>query len=100
MVRLLAIVCVVTLVVQAGVTMLRVKTGYYTPFFSVIFDQDVDQIQKYLSVDRSDPDLMVRGYGTLGSPGGTVRLCMLMFPFALFLCVPNTMFKRRLAFVA
>jgi hypothetical protein len=99
-VRLLAIVCVVTLVVQAGVTMLRVKTGYYTPFSFGNFDQDVDQIQKYLSVDRSDPDSMVRGYGTLGSPGGTVRLCMLMFPFALFLCFPNAMFKRRLAFAA
>ena len=99
-VRLLAIVCVVTLVVQAGVTMLRVKTGYYTPFSFGDFHQDVDQIQKYLSVDRSDPDSMVRGYGTLGSPGGTVRLCMLMFPFALFLCFPNAMFKRRSAFVA
>ena len=54
-VRLLAIVCVVTLTVQAGVTVLRVKTGYYTPFVFGDFHQDVDQIQKYLSVDRSDP---------------------------------------------
>ena len=26
-------------------------------------------------------------------------MCMLMIPFALFLCFPNAMFKKRLAFV-
>jgi hypothetical protein len=34
-VRVLAIVCMITLVVQAGTTVLRVETGYYTPI--VIF---------------------------------------------------------------
>ena len=99
-VRVLAIACVITLVAQAGMTIIRVKTGYYTPIVFGDFPQDLDEIKHYLMVDRSDPDSIVRGYGTLGSPGGTVRLCMLMIPFALFLCVPNAMFKRRLAFVA
>lgn len=100
LVRVLAIVCVITLVAQAGVTVLRVKTGYYTPIVFGDFPTDLDEIKHYLMVDRYDPDSIVRGYGTLGSPGGTVRLCMLMIPFALFLCVPNAMFKRRFAFVA
>jgi hypothetical protein len=99
-VRVLAIVCVITLVAQAGMTVLRVKTGYYVPISFGDSQQDIDQIKEYLSVDRYDSDSIVRGYGTLGSPGGTVRLCMLMLPFALFLCVPNAMFKRRLPFVA
>jgi len=98
-VRVLAIVCVITLVAQAGVTVLRVKTGYYTPVVFGDFAMDVDQIKHYLMVDRYDPDSIVRGYGTLGSPGETVRLAMLMIPFALFLCVPNPMFKRRWPFV-
>lgn len=98
--RVLALVCVITLVVQAATTLLRVKTGYYTPIVFGDFPQDIDEIRHYLMVDRSDPDSTVRGYGTLNSPGGTVRLCMMMFPFALFLCVPNAMFKRRLPFVA
>ena len=98
-VRVLAIVCVVTLVTQAGMTILRVRTGYYTPIVFGDFPQDVDEIRHYLMVDRTDSDSIVRGYGTLGSPGGTVRLCMLMVPFALFLCVPNAMFKNWLAFV-
>jgi hypothetical protein len=98
-VRALAIACVVTLVAQAGMTVLRVKTGYYTPIAFGDFPQDVDEIKHYLMVDRSDSNSIVRGFGTLSSPGGTVRLCMLMIPFAMFLCVPNTMFKRRLAFI-
>jgi O-Antigen ligase len=98
-VRVLAIACVITLVAQAGVTVLRVKTGYYTPIVFGDFPVDLDEIKHYLMVDRYDSDSIVRGYGTLGSPGGTVRLCMLMIPFALFLCFPNAMFKRRLAFV-
>ncbi len=99
-VRVLALTCVITLVAQAGMTVIRVKTGYYTPIVFGDFSQDIDEIKHYLMVDRSDSDSIVRGYGTLGSPGGTVRLCMLMIPFALFLCVPNAMFKKRLWFVA
>jgi O-antigen ligase len=96
----LAIVCVVTLVAQAATTVIRVKLGYYTP---IVFGDsllDLDDIRHYLMVDRSDPDSIVRGFGTLSSPGGTVRLCMMMLPFAMFLCVPNAMFKRRWPFVA
>ena len=99
-VRVLAIVCVITLVAQAATTLLRVKTGYYTPIVFGDFPQDVDEIRHYLMMDRTDPDSIVRGFGTLSSPGGTVRLCMLMIPFALFLCFPNPMFKRRWVFVA
>jgi hypothetical protein len=99
-VRVLAVVCVITLLAQAGMTILRVKTGYYTPIAFGDASQDIDEIKHYLMVDRSDSDSIVRGYGTLGSPGGTVRLCMLMIPFALFLCVPNAMFKRRLVVAA
>ena len=97
-VRVLAITCVITLAVQAGVTVMRVKTGYYTPIAFGDFAIDIDQIKHYLMVNRYDPDSIVRGYGTLGSPGDTVRLAMLMIPFALFLSVPNAMFKRRWAF--
>ena len=99
-IRVLAIVCVITLVAQAATTLLRVRTGYYTPIVFGDFPQDIDEIRHYLMMDRTDPDSIVRGYGTLSSPGSTVRLCMLMIPFALFLCVPNAMFKRRSAFVA
>jgi O-Antigen ligase len=99
-VRVLAITCVITIAAQAAMTVLRVKTGYYSPIAFGDSQQDIDSIMEYLSVDRSDSDSIVRGYGTLGSPGGTVRLCMLMLPFALFLCVPNAMFKKRLAVAA
>ena len=99
-VRVLAIVCVITLAVQAAVTILRVKTGYYTPIVFGEFQQDIDEIKHYLMVDRTDSDSIIRGFGTLSSPGGTVRLCMMMIPFALFLCAPNTMFKRRWSFAA
>ena len=99
-VRVLAIVGVITLVVQAVVTLLRVKTGYYTPIVFGDFQQDIDEIKHYLMVDRTNSDSTIRGFGTLSSPGGTVRLCMMMIPFALFLCAPNKMFKRRWVFAA
>jgi hypothetical protein len=97
--RVLAIVSVATIVIQGGMTVFRVKTGYYTPLVFGDYPQDIDEIKHYLMVDRYDPDSIVRGFGTLGSPGGTVRLSMLMIPFALFLCVPNPVFKRRFVIV-
>jgi hypothetical protein len=99
-IRVLAVVCVIVLVAQAATTILRVKTGYYTPIVFGDYAEDIDEIKHYLMIDRHDSDSIVRGYGTLGSPGTTVRLCMLMLPFALFLCVPNAMFKRRLVIAA
>jgi hypothetical protein len=98
-VRVLVIVGVSMLVTQAGVTVGRFYTGYMTPFTFGETHQDLAQIQEYLSVDRSDEGSAVRGFGTLGSPGSTVRLAMMVIPFALFLSVPNAMFGMRLLFM-
>ena len=68
-VRVLAIVCVITLAVQAGVTVLRVKTGYYTPIVFGDFHQDIDEIKHYLMVDRSNPRLDRTGVWHAGFPG-------------------------------
>ncbi len=97
--KLLAIVAVLILVTQAGMTAARFETGYLTPLTFGDTHQDADQIEQYLSVDRFDQGALVRAFGTLGSPGATVRLCMLVIPFALFLCVRNPMFKARLPFI-
>jgi hypothetical protein len=99
-VRVLALVAVVVLVTQAGVTVARFETGYMTPLTFGETYQHLEQIKEYLAVDRSDEGSAVRGYGTLGSPGSTARVCMMMIPFALFLCVPNAMFRMRFAFAA
>jgi len=98
--RLLAIVGVIILVTQGGVTLLRYETGYLTPFTFGDTHQDLAQIEEYLSVDRSDQGAGLRGFGTLGSPGSTLRLCMMVIPFALLLCVPNPLFRARLWFMA
>ena len=63
-------------------------------------NQDPDQVRQYLTVDRSDPNSAVRAFGTLGSPNETTRLCLMVIPFALFLCARNPIFRMRLAFVA
>ncbi len=99
-VRVLAIVGVMILVIQAGVTVARFETGYLTPLTFGESFQDLDQIKDYLAVDRSDEDSVVRGYGTLASPGSTAHLCLMVLPFALFFCAPNAMFRMRLLFVA
>jgi O-Antigen ligase len=96
--RVLTAVAVVILVAQAGMTVTRFETGYMTFFNAGDSRQDVDQVQQYLTVDRSDPDSVVRAFGTLGSPNETTRLCLMVIPFALFLCVPNPMFRMRLLF--
>lgn len=97
--RLLAIVGVIILVTQGGVSLLRYETGYLTPFASGDTHQDLAQIEEYLGVDRSDSASGLRGFGTLGSPGSTVRLCMMVIPFGLFLCFPNPLFRNRLWFI-
>jgi hypothetical protein len=99
-VRVLTAVAVVMLVTQAAMTVLRFETGYMTPLTFGESHQDLSQIQEYLTVDRFSEGSAVRAYGTLGSPGSTLRLCMMVIPFALFLCVPNAMFRMRLLFVA
>jgi O-Antigen ligase len=98
-VRALALIGVIILVIQAGMTVARFETGYLTPLGLGEVRQDLSQIQQYLTVDRFAQVSAVRAYGTLGSPGSTIRLCMMVIPFALFLCVPNALFKRWLLFV-
>jgi len=99
-VRVLAIVGVIILVTQAGMTVARFETGYMTPLTFGETHQDLSQIEQYLAVDRTNEGSELRSFGTLGSPGSTLRLCMMVIPFALFLCVPNAMFKMRFAFAA
>jgi O-Antigen ligase len=99
-VRVLAVVGVIILVTQAGMTVARFETGYMTPLTFGETNQDLAQIEQYLAVDRSDEGSAIRGYGTLGSPGATLHLCLLVIPFALFLSVPNAMFGMRLVFAA
>jgi hypothetical protein len=98
--RVLAIVGMIILLTQAGMTVTRFETGYMTPLGSGDTHQDVSQIEQYLAVDRTEEGSAVRAFGTLGSPGSTLRLCLMVIPFALFLCVPNPMFRMRLAFAA
>jgi O-antigen ligase len=88
------------LVTQAGMTLMRFETGYMTPLTFGDTFQSLAQIEQYLAVDRTTEGSTVRAYGTLASPGSTVRLCMMVIPFALLLCVRNPMYGRRLAFVA
>ena len=97
-VRVLAIVGVIFLVTQAGMTVARFESGYMTPLTFGDTHQELSQIEEYLAVDRTDEGSWVRAFGTLGSPGSTVRLCMMVIPFALFLCVPNAMFGMWFAF--
>jgi len=99
-IRLLVGIGVITLVTQGAMTVTRFETGYMTAITLGETYQDESQIEQYLAVDRSDEGSWVRAFGTLGSPGSTVRLCMMVIPFALFLCVPNAMFKMRLVFLA
>lgn len=99
-VRVLAVFAVIILVTQAGMTVARFETGYLTPLTFGETNQDMSQIEQYLAVDRSDSGSAIRAFGTLGSPGATLHLCLLVIPFALFLSVPNAMFGMRLVFAA
>jgi hypothetical protein len=99
-VRVLAVVAVIILVTQAAVTVARFETGYLTPLTFGETYEDLSVIKKYLAVDRSDEGSAIRAFGTLESPGSTLHICMMMIPFALFLSVPNAMFRMRFAFAA
>jgi hypothetical protein len=98
--RALAIIAVIILVTQAAMTATRFETGYMGSLSFGNSHQDSSQVQQYLTVDRFAEGSELRGFGTLASPGATVRLCMMVIPFALFLCVPNAMFRMRFAFMA
>ena len=98
--RLMALMAVTILTVQGGVTALRFETGWMTPLTFGDTGQDADQITEYLSVDRDQLGDVVRSFGTLGSPGSTVRLCMMTIPFALLLSMRNPMFRFRLPFLS
>ena len=99
-VRVLAVVGVIILVTQAGMIVTRYETGYQTLFTFGDTFKDASEIEEYLAVDRSDEASAVRGFGTLESPGSTAHLCMMVIPFALFLCARNAMFRMQFAFVA
>jgi O-antigen ligase len=81
-------------------TVARFETGYMTPFSFGESYQDLSVIEQYLAVDRTDEGSAIRAFGTLGSPGSTLHICLMMIPFALFLSVPNAMFRMRFAFAA
>jgi len=98
--RVLAAVGVVILVTQAGTTALRYETGDISPLVFGETYQDLSQAAQYLTMDSSADQSIVRAFGTLGSPGTTVKLCMMVLPFALFLCVRNAMFRMQVLFAA
>jgi hypothetical protein len=98
--RVLAIVGVVILVTQAAVTIARFTTGYMSPLTFGETYQDLAEVRQYLTVDRTDAESAIRAFGTLASPGSTLKLCMMVIPFALFLCVPNALFRMRALFTA
>ena len=98
--RLVAIMAVAILLIQGAVTVLRFETGWMEPLSFGQTGQDEDQILQYLTVDREDGGGQVRSFGTLGSPGSTVRLCMMVIPFALLLSLRNPLFRNRLPFLA
>ena len=97
--RLVAIAAVAILTIQGAVTVLRFESGWMEPLAFGDTGQDEDQVVQYLSVDRSEGD-QVRSFGTLGSPGSTLRLCLLVIPFALLFSMRNPLFQQRLLFLA
>jgi hypothetical protein len=97
--RLVAIMAVVILTIQGAVTVLRFETGWMEPLAFGDTGQDEDQVVQYLSVDRDEIGEQVRSFGTLGSPGSTLRLCVMVIPFALLLSMRNPLFQQRLLFL-
>jgi hypothetical protein len=96
--RVLALVGVAILVTQGATTITRFQTGWLMPIGSGDSHQDLSHIQEYLTIDRSDPYSAIRAFGTLGSPGTTIRLTMMLIPFALLLSVRNAMCGTPLLF--
>ncbi len=99
-VRFLAILGIIILTTQGGVTLARHLTGYLTPISLGDTQQDATQIEQYLAIDRNEEGSGERGFGTLGSPGSTVRLCMMVIPFAVFLSTVSQKTRVRLTLAA
>ena len=97
--RLVAVMAIAILTIQAAVTVARYETGWMQPLAFGDARQDEDHVLQYLSVDRGDIGEQVRAFGTLGSPGSTLRLCMMVIPFALLLSMQNPFFSNRLLFL-
>ncbi len=97
--RLVATMAVVILTIQGVVTVARYETGWMQPLAFGDSQQDEDRTLLYLSVDRDEVGEQLRSFGTLGSPGSTLRLCLMVIPFALLLCMRNPLFSRRLLFL-
>lgn len=98
--RLVALMAVAILTIQGGVTALRYQTGWMEPLSFGATHQDEAQVLQYLTIDEEAAGAGVRSFGTLGSPGSTLRLCLMAIPFALLLGMRNPLFGRRLLFVA
>jgi O-antigen ligase len=97
--RLLAIMAVAILTIQGAVTVARYETGWMKPLAFGDSQQDEDRTLLYLSVDRDEIGEQVRSFGTLGSPGSTLRLCLMVIPFALLLSMRNPVFSHRLLYL-
>ena len=98
--RLIAIMAVAILAIQGAVTLFRYETGWMQHLAFGDARQDEDWMIQYLSVDRNDIGEQLRAFGTLGSPGSTLRLCLLVIPFTLLLSMRNPMFPNyRLLFL-
>jgi hypothetical protein len=97
--RLVAIMAVAILTIQGAVTVVRYETGWMQPLAFGDSRQDEDHVLQYLSVDRDEIGEQVRSFGTLGSPGSTLRLCLMVIPFALLLSMRNPLFQQRLLFL-
>ena len=98
--RLVAVMAVAILAIQGAMTLVRYETGWMQHLAFGDARQDEDWMIQYLSVDRDAIGEQLRSFGTLGSPGSTLRLCLLVIPFALFLSMRNPMFPHsRLLFL-
>ena len=93
--RLIAVMAVAVFAIQGAVTLVRYETGWMQHIAFGDARQDEDWMLQYLSVDRDEIGEQLRSFGTLGSPGSTLRLCMLVLPFPLLLGMRNPMFPRR-----
>jgi len=96
--KLVAIMAVVILSVQGAVTAVRFQTGWLEPLTFSENYQEEERTTSYLSVDRGSGET-IRAFGTLTAPGSTLRLCLMVIPFALMLSVRNPMFGMRSMFL-
>ena len=93
--RLIAVIAVAILVTQSAVTAGRYVFGFYEPIMFGENHYDDAQRDKYLEVDRESGMSQRRAFGTMTSPGSTGKLCLMLIPFALLLCVRNPLLGGR-----